>query len=73
MDDNQDQLPQEGDIQPIIDLGSSLIRTERGTIYVLTIVGQIEGPPARVQNMSMFCPCWLPLRGVRRSTVCSFC
>ena len=43
MDDNQDQLPQEGDIQPIIDLGSSLIRTERGTIYVLTIVGQIEG------------------------------
>ena len=43
MDDNQDQLPQEGDIQPIIDLGSSLIHTERGTIYVLTIVGQIEG------------------------------
>ena len=43
MEDNQDQLPQEGDIQPIIDLGSSLIRTERGTIYVLTIVGQIEG------------------------------
>ena len=30
-------------IQPIIDLGSSLIQTERGTIYVLTIVGQIEG------------------------------
>ena len=43
MDEEQDQLPQEGDIQPIVDLGSSLIRTERGTIYVLTIVGQIEG------------------------------
>ena len=43
MDENQDRLPQEGDVQPIIDLGSSLIRTERGTIYVLTIVGQIEG------------------------------
>ena len=43
MDENQDQLPQEGDIQPIIDLGSSLIHTEQGTIYVLTIVGQIEG------------------------------
>ena len=43
MDEEQNQLPQEGDIQPIIDLGSSLIRTERGTIYVLTIVGQIEG------------------------------
>lgn len=28
---------------PIEDLGSSLIRGERGTIYVLTIVGQIEG------------------------------
>ena len=43
MDEEQNQLPQEGDIQPIIDLGSSLIRTDRGTIYVLTIVGQIEG------------------------------
>lgn len=43
MDEEQDQLTQEGDIQPIIDLGSSLIRTDRGTIYVLTIVGQIEG------------------------------
>ena len=43
MEEEQDQLPQEGDIQPILDLGSSLIRAERGTIYVLTIVGQIEG------------------------------
>lgn len=30
-------------IQSIVDLGSSLIQTERGTIYVLTVVGQIEG------------------------------
>ena len=43
MDEQQDQLHQEENIQPIIDLGSSLIQTERGTIYVLTIVGQIEG------------------------------
>ncbi len=43
MDEEQDQLPHEGDIQPIEDLGSSIIRTDRGTIYVLTIVGQIEG------------------------------
>ena len=43
MDAEQNQLPQEGDIQPIVDLGSSMIRTDRGTIYVLTIVGQIEG------------------------------
>ena len=28
---------------PIEDLGSSIIRTDRGTVYVLTIVGQIEG------------------------------
>ena len=34
---------QEQVIQPIVDLGSSLIQTEKGTIYVLTIVGQIEG------------------------------
>ena len=33
----------EGTIQPIVDLGSSLIKTGHGTIYVLTIVGQIEG------------------------------
>lgn len=43
MDENQEHLPQEGDIQPILDLGSSLVRTEHGTVYVLTIVGQIEG------------------------------
>ena len=43
MEENEDQLPQEGEIQPILDLGASLIRGERGTIYVLTIVGQIEG------------------------------
>ncbi|MGE4275713.1 MAG: ClpP family protease [Lawsonibacter sp.] len=29
--------------QQIVDLGSSLIQSEKGTIYVLTIVGQIEG------------------------------
>ena len=36
-------LEGEEPLQPIVDLGSSLIRTEKGTIYVLTIVGQIEG------------------------------
>lgn len=29
--------------QRIVDMGSSIIRSERGTIYTLTIVGQIEG------------------------------
>ena len=49
MDEHQDRqekenlLSQEQTIQPIIDLGSSLIQTKKGTIHVLTIVGQIEG------------------------------
>lgn len=34
---------QSQNIQSIVDLGSSLIQTKRGTIHVLTIVGQIEG------------------------------
>lgn len=38
----EEQQTQDG-IQRIVDLGSSLIRTERGTVYVLTIVGQVEG------------------------------
>ncbi len=38
-----EQEPQEEQSQPILDFGSSLIHTDRGTIYVLTIVGQIEG------------------------------
>jgi len=38
----EEQQTQDG-IQRIVDLGSSLIRSDRGTVYVLTIVGQIEG------------------------------
>ena len=30
-------------IQQMVDLGSSMIRDERGTVYVMTVVGQIEG------------------------------
>ena len=40
------QLPEQDQdlsLQPIVDLGSSLIRSKWGTIYVLTVVGQIEG------------------------------
>ena len=45
MDRQEEHVQEEqgGELQPILDLGSSLIRSERGTIYVLTIVGQIEG------------------------------
>ena len=39
----EENLGEERGLQPILDLGSSLIRSEQGTIYVLTIVGQIEG------------------------------
>ena len=39
-DQNEDREQQ---LQEIIDLGSSTIRTSRGTIHTLTIVGQIEG------------------------------
>ena len=40
---DEEQQEREEQLQPIVDLGSSLIRTDRGTIYVLTVVGQIEG------------------------------
>ena len=46
MDESQEKEEQQTSepiIQPIIYLGSSLIQTDKGTIYVLTIVGQIEG------------------------------
>ena len=43
MDEPIKEQGREESLQPIVDLGSSLIRTDRGTIYVLTIVGQIEG------------------------------
>ena len=42
-DREQHREEQEESIQTIVDLGSSVIRTDRGSIYVLTIVGQIEG------------------------------
>ena len=50
MDEEQEQISE----NPIEDLGSSIIRGEQGTIYVLTIVGQIEGhqllPPTSKSN-----------------------
>lgn len=48
MDESQEKEEQQTSepiIQPIIDLGSSLIQTDKGTIYVLTIVGTDRGPP----------------------------
>ena len=34
---------QEGALQQIIDLGATAVTSEKGTVYTLTIVGQIEG------------------------------
>lgn len=43
-ENNRDEERQESpNTQSIMDLGSALIQSEQGTIYVLTIVGQIEG------------------------------
>ncbi|MBE6973042.1 MAG: peptidase S14 [Ruminococcaceae bacterium] len=49
--DEQKDKQQEGEgllsteqtIQPIVDFGSSLIQSKKGSVHVLTIVGQIEG------------------------------
>lgn len=40
---SQSEQQESQESQTILDLGSSLIRTDRGAIYVLTIVGLIEG------------------------------
>lgn len=40
---DEERLEEQISENPIEDLGSSMIRTDQGTIYVLTIVGQIEG------------------------------
>lgn len=39
----QGSLSQEQTIQPIVDFGSALVRNGKGSIHVLTIVGQVEG------------------------------
>lgn len=64
--------------QQIVDMGSATIKTEKGTIHTLTIVGQIEGhqilpPPANPQNMNMLCPCWPRWRRATRWTDCLSC
>ena len=41
--EEQHDLNRESELSDLIDLGSSLIRAAGGTVYVLTIVGQVEG------------------------------
>ena len=40
---NHEQNEEKNETQQIVDFGSSMIRSSRGQIYCLTIVGQIEG------------------------------
>ena len=37
-------------LQPIIDMGSTVVRSRRGTIHCLTVIGQIEGHMNRPEN-----------------------
>ena len=43
MDEQQELSGAEQSLQPILQMGSTLIQTQRGTIQIMTIVGQIEG------------------------------
>lgn len=36
--------------QPVVDMGSAVVKGERGTVYCLTIVGQIEGHVVLPEN-----------------------
>ena len=42
MDQNNNDLQKE-ERDPLTDLGSDITKTEKGNIYTLTIIGQIEG------------------------------
>ena len=43
MEETKERDGQEGALQQIIDLGAAAVKSEKGTVYTLTIVGQIEG------------------------------
>ena len=48
--ENNERPAEETPIQPIVDMGSSVVRSERGTVHCLTVVGQIEGHTLLAQN-----------------------
>ena len=52
MEENQqgEQQEMEQAIQPIVEMGSSTIRTGRGTVHVLTIVGADRGTSAAASH-----------------------
>ena len=38
-------------VQPIIDMGSTVVKNSRGTVHCLTIVGQVEGHTLLPDNL----------------------
>ena len=43
MEETREEIEQAGSRQSIEDFGGSVVRTPKGTVYILTIAGQIEG------------------------------
>ena len=52
-------------VQPIIDMGSTVVKNSRGTIHCLTIVWQVEG--------HTLLPDAPPIPSLRRCALSSFC
>ncbi|MBR4869474.1 MAG: ATP-dependent Clp protease proteolytic subunit, partial [Oscillospiraceae bacterium] len=48
--ESEGQAAGETPIQPIVDMGSCVVRNDRGTVHCLTIAGQIEGHTVLSQN-----------------------
>lgn len=46
----QDKQEKWGNFQQIVDMGSTVIRSERGVIHCLTIIGEVEGHMALGEN-----------------------
>ena len=53
-DDNREKDAAKGEpvpLQPIIDMGSTVVKNSRGTVHCLTIVGQVEGHTLLPENL----------------------
>ena len=75
MSENKDAEMKKQEREQIVELGSDITKSSKGSIYTLTIIGQVEGhmiAPETVKppNMSMFCRCWPESRKATTWTVC---
>ena len=62
----------------LTELGAELTRSRKGSIYTLTIIGQVEGHQvlpenAKTTNTRIFCRSWPTSRRARRSPACCSC